>query len=38
MQVRFCVPQEIIQNCNISKVQIYGYNSNKYKNVNKLLL
>lgn len=32
MQVRFCVPQEIIQNCNISKVQIYGYNSNKYLN------
>ena len=25
MQVRFCVPQEIIQNRNISKVQIYGY-------------
>lgn len=31
MQVRFCVSQEIIQNCNISKMQIYGYNSNKYK-------
>lgn len=31
MQVRFCVSQEIIQNRNISKMQIYGYNSNKYK-------